>query len=373
MAGKDKNSPYKQNLLQRAKEAHTVRKIVLIVILSLIFIMVVGGIIGYKYVQSSLEAVDAESTEDIVVEIPMGSSASDIADILKDNDLIKNRLIFRFYTKLKNVSDFQAGKYTLTKSLTMSEITDALNNGKGMEEAENTVTIPEGKTIEEIAEIYAEELPIEEDDFLDKVNDSDYIDSLIEKYPEILTEDILDSDIKEPLEGYLFASTYNFYEKEPSAEDVIEKMLDKSKEVFNPYLDDIEEHDLTVHEAVTIASLVENEASREEQRKEIAGVFYNRLDEGMKLETDPTVLYALGEHKDEVLEEDLEVDSPYNTYQHEALPVGPISNFSEVSLDAIVYPEETDNVYFLHDDEGGIHFSESFDEHTKKKEKYIDE
>lgn len=373
MAGKDDNRPFKKNLFQRAQEARTVRKIVFIIILSFILIFVIGGIFGYVYVKSTLGPVDADSKEEIEVDIPMGASTSDIAAILKENDIIKNGLTFRFYTKLKNESDFQAGSYTFSKSFSIDEVIDTLKNGQE-EDPVYSITVPEGNTIEDIAEIYAKNIPaIDEDDFLDKANESDYIETLIDEYPDILTDDILDSDIKTPLEGYLFAATYNFYKKEPSVEDIIEKMLDKSKDVFASYMDDIDERDLTIHETVTVASLVEKEASEEEQRDKIAGVFYNRLDEGKKLETDPSVLYALGEHKDDISKEDLEVDSPYNTYQHDELPIGPISNFSKDSMKAAVNPEDSDNMYFLHDDDGDIHFSETNKEHNKKKEKYIDD
>src|SRR5699024_5979987 len=116
-------------------------------------------------------------------------------------------------------------------------------------------------------------------------------------------------DIKMPLEGYLYAATYAFYEEDPSIESITEKMLDKTKSVLDPYLEDIETSEFNVHETITMASLVEKEAKTAEQRKQIAGVFYNRLDQNMKLQTDPTVLYALGEHKDKVLLKDLEIES----------------------------------------------------------------
>lgn len=373
MTKKNNDSKYKKKLFERAKEAKTVRKIVLIIVLALVLIFVVGGISGYKYVKSSLKPVDPDSANRIDIDIPMGASTSDIASILEENDVIKSALIFRFYIKFKNESDFQAGEYTFSKSMTVHEITESLKRGRVIKEPVHTVTIPEGKNIQEIAEIYEDNLPIEGDEFLDKVNDRDYIETLMEAYPDILTEDILDEEIRTPLEGYLFAATYNFYFEEVEIDEIIEKMLQKTEQVLVPYLDDINKLDLSVHEAVTFASLVEKEASKESQRKKIAGLFYNRLDEGMKLQTDPTVLYALGEHKSKVLEKDLEVDSPYNTYQIDTLPVGPIANFSESSLEATVDPDDSEYIYFLHDDEGDIHFSETYEEHLKNKEKYIDE
>src|SRR5699024_29792 len=140
----------------------------------------------------------------------------------------------------------------------------------------------------------------------------------------ILTEEILDPKIKTPLEGYLFAATYDFYEEEPTVESIIEMMLEKTEQVIQPYSDEIEAREITINEAVTFSSLVEKEASSEQQRKTIVGVFFNRLKEDIPLQTDPTVLYALGKHKEKVLLKDLEVESPYNTYKIDTLPVGPI-------------------------------------------------
>lgn len=371
MSKKNKTGTDKNTLIARSEEAKTVRKIVAIIIIALVLILAVGTISGYMYIKSSLKPVDPNSDEEIKIEIPMGSSTSDIAAILEENGVIKDDRVFRFYLKFKNESDFQAGEYTLTPSLTIDEVIKTLKNGKVTKEPIYKVTIPEGKSIDQMAKIYASKLGFKEEDFTAKMKDQDYIEKLMDRYPDILTKDILNSEIRFPLEGYLFAATYNFYEKEPTIESVIEKMLKKSNAVITQYMDDIEERDLTIHEAVTIASLVEKETGTEEQRKEIASVFYNRLDEGMKLQTDPTVLYALGKHKKKVVLKDLEVDSPYNTYQIKALPVGPISNFSEGSLEATLHPEDTDYKYFLHDGEGNIYYAKTHDEHVKLKKKYI--
>ncbi|WP_404453134.1 endolytic transglycosylase MltG [Virgibacillus necropolis] len=368
---KDKGS-YTDNLIKRSEDAKTVRKIVTIVIISLILILLVGGISGYMYVKSALEPVNPDSEKEVKVEIPMGSSTSDIATILEDEGIIKDARVFRFYIKFKNESNFQAGSYTFTPSIKLDEIIESLKNGKVLEEPKYSVTIPEGKTIKQMAKIYAKKLPFSKEDFLKKVNNVEYVELLIEQHPSILTKEILNPDIRTPLEGYLFAATYKFYDKKPSVEAVVGKMLSKTKAVVTPYLDDISAQDLTVHKALTMASLLENEAKTFKQRKKIAGVFYNRLEKEMPLQTDPTVLYALGGHKEKVLLKDLKVKSPYNTYHVNELPIGPISNFAENSLKAAINPEESKFIYFLHDAEGNIHYSENYDKHLQLKEKYID-
>src|SRR5699024_12776465 len=150
-------------------------------------------------------------------------------------------------------------------------------------------TIPEGKTVEEMAEIFSKHLPIKKKEFLEKENELDFIEELIDQHP-ILTEEILDPKIKTPLEGYLFAATYDFYEEEPTVESIIEMMLEKTEQVIQPYSDEIEEREMTIHEAVTFASLVEKESSSEQQRKTIAAALSKRLKEDIPLQTDPTML-----------------------------------------------------------------------------------
>ncbi|RFA36324.1 hypothetical protein CAI16_04675 [Virgibacillus dokdonensis] len=371
MSKQIKTSKFKDNLKARSEEAKTVRKIVTIIIMTLLIILVIGGASGYLYVKSALEPVHPGSKEEIKVTIPIGSSSSNIANILEDNGVIKNALIFRFYLKFNNESSFQAGDYVFTPDMELSEIVDSLKSGKLLAEPVYTVTIPEGKTIEELAEIYAEQLPFSKKEFLEKVNDPDYIQALMERYPSVLLEDILNPEIRSPLEGYLFAATYEFFEEEPSVEAVVDEMLKKTESVLSDYLDVINEQNYTVHEAITFASVIEKETGAKDQRKKIAGVFANRLEKGMKLQTDPTVLYAQGEHKDRVLYEDLEIESPYNTYYIEGLPVGPIGNFSETALEAALHPEESKNLYFLHDKDGNIYYAETLEQHNKNKQKHI--
>jgi len=370
MSKKDKGT-FKDNLFSRNEEARTVRKIVSIILIALLVILIIGGISGFLYVKSALEPVDPESEEEIKVEIPIGSSTSAIANILEENGIIKDARIFSFYIKFNNESDFQAGEYTFTPAVTFDEIIESLKNGKVMLDPIHAVTIPEGLTIDQIAEIFSEKLHFTKEEFLEKVNDKSYIEELIAKYPDILTDTILDPEIRTPLEGYLFATTYHFYEEEPSIETIVETMLDQTQKVYHSYAAAVAEKGFTVHEALTFASIVEKETGSEDQRQQISGVFYNRMDAGMPLQTDPTVLYALGEHNETVTFDDLEVDSPYNTYKVEALPIGPISNFAENSLKAVVEPEQSDYLYFLHDSEGNIHYAETFDEHRQNRDNYM--
>ncbi|MEQ6375814.1 endolytic transglycosylase MltG [Bacillaceae bacterium S4-13-56] len=371
MSSSNHDDFYKNSIKKRSEETRTVRKIVSIVLLVLTISLVVAGYSGYSYVKNGLQPVDPNSKETKTIEIPIGSSVSKIGDILEQEGIINNSRLFQLYIKFNNESNFQAGEYTFSPSMSLDQLIESLKTGKIIREALYKVTIPEGKTVDQIAEIMANKSNFTKDEFLEKVNDEEYIQHLIETYPDILTEDILHPDIRAPLEGYLFASTYDFYEENPSIETVIKKMLDKTQVVISPYLGKMEESEFTVHELVTMASLVEMEAKTLEDRMLISSVFQNRLSEGMMLQTDPTVLYALGEHKDRVLYVDLEVDSPYNTYQNYGLPIGPIANFSEDSLIASLEPEQSNYFYFVAAPDGKIHYAETYEEHQRLVNQYL--
>ncbi|MBA2173506.1 endolytic transglycosylase MltG [Halobacillus locisalis] len=362
---------YKERFKKRTEEASTVRKIVSTILITLIVVIAVGGFSGYMYVKGALEPVDPDDNSQQNVEIPLGSSTSQIASILEENEIIKNDLIFRFYTKFNNETGFQAGDYQFTQSMKLNEIIETLKTGRLVKEPVFNVTVPEGQSIEQIAEIYAEKLDFTKEEFMEKVNDKTYIKELMSQHSALLTDAILQEDIRYPLEGYLFAATYPFYVDDPSIEQVVSKMIQKTESVVLPYTDAFEANDLTIHEGITMASLVENEARTAENRKKIAGVFYNRIGEKMPLQTDPTVLYALGEHKDRVLYEDLEVESPYNTYHVNGLPIGPISNFNANSVAAAAEPAENSFYYFLADSEGNIYYAETLEKHNELKAKYI--
>lgn len=358
--------------LERCKEASTVRKIVVVILLILTILIIVGVIAGYLYIKNGLEPVDPTDETEQTITIPLGSSTSQIANILDEEGIIANALIYRFYVKFNNAAEFQAGDYSLSPSMTLKEITEHLQTGVLMEEAVISVTIPEGKTLEEIAALYEKHANIDANEFMEKMQDTDYIRSLIDTYPSILSDVILDEDIRYPLEGYLFAATYQFYEENPSIDTIVHEMLQKTEQVVLNYLPQIEElENYSIHDVLTLASLVEKEARTEEDRKRIAGVFFNRLDQNMILQTDPTVLYALGEHKDRVLYEDLEVDSPYNTYEVKGLTPGPISNFGESSLQSVIEPENTDYLFFVAAPDGSVYYSETYEEHQRLVDEHL--
>jgi UPF0755 protein len=367
----NKNSAMTEELFERQNEAKLVRKIVMIISASLLLIalLVFGG--GFLYVNSALKPVDPDSKQKITVEIPIGSGVSTISQILEDSGVIKNARVFKYYVKFNNETGFMAGEYKMEPSMTIRQIVDSLKTGKVMQEVVIKITVPEGKNLEEIATIIAEKTKRNQEDVIKQLNDPIFIEELIAKYPDVLSEELLKPTIKYPLEGYLFPATYPFYTENPSIEEIVTVMLDKTKTVVDDYRGQMEEKQMTVHELLTMSSLIEEEATEKVDRHKIASVFYNRIDAGMPLQTDPTVLYALGEHKDRVYYKDLEVDSPYNTYKHTGLTPGPIANAGTSSIEAALSPAETDYLYFLATPEGDVLFSKTNDEHNVKKEEHI--
>jgi len=245
------------------------------------------------------------------------------------------------------------------------------------------MNVPEGITMDQIADIVSKKTDISKEEFMKTVNDKTFVKKMMQKHPKLITDDVLSKDIKSPLEGYLFPATYDFTEENPTIEQVVDKMLTAMEHNAFPLWDKYgginiteagKERKLTFHEFLTFSSLVEREATGLTDRAKIASVFINRMGENpeMPLQTDPTVLYALGKHKAVTYEADLKVDSPYNTYIHPGLPPGPIATSGAASMESVLNPAKTDYLYFLADKDGKNYFSKTLDEHLEKKDKHID-
>jgi UPF0755 protein len=366
-----KKEEVRKKMLEHQSEARIVRKIVLMISILTLFILVFIGGGGYLYIKSALQPVDKDSKAKTKVEIPIGSSVTGISQKLEDSGIIKNAKVFKYYVKFKNEAGFMAGEYELSPSMEIPEIINRLKTGKVLQQAAFQLTIPEGKQLKEIAQIIAKTVNLSEEEVFNQLNDRTFIQKMMGKFPSLLTTDILNPNIKYPLEGYLFPATYPFYKQNPTVEEMVVTMLEQTQKVIIPYLAEQGEEEFTVHQLLTMSSLIEEEATKEADRKKISSVFYNRIEQGMPLQTDPTVLYAQGKHKERVLYEDLEVDSPYNTYKHKGLPPGPIANAGKDSLEAAVKPADTKHLYFLATPEGKVLFTDTLDEHNAAKAEHI--
>lgn len=368
---KSKKAIMIQNLAERQGEAKTVRKIVLITTVA-IFIALVAVVLGlYFYVNSALKPVDPDNKEYRTVEIPIGSSTTTISNILEENQIIKDARVFKYYIKFRNESNFQAGKYQLSPSMTLDEIIKSIQSGKLMQEAVFKMTIPEGKQLKEIAAIIAEKTGQQADTVFATLNSKEFVQKMQSEHPELLTSEIFEKNVKYPLEGYLYPATYEFFEEKPALEEIVEVMLTQTSKVLGEFQGLIEEKKFTNHKVLTMASLIEEEATAKVDRGKIASVFYNRMKIDMPLQTDPTVLYALGEHKKRTLYEDLKVDDPYNTYKNKGLTPGPIANAGITSIKAALEPDTTEYLYFLANSKGEVFYSKTLEEHNQKKAEHI--
>lgn len=322
------------------------------------------------FVVSQFRPIDASSEEIVTVEIPSGSTNSDIGTILEDAGVIKNANAFMFNATSEGAM-YMAGAYDLSPSMTLDEISTILEDGSNAS-AKVKIVIPEGLTLYQISEIIAEAVGSTADEVFAQINDDAFVQEMMAMFPELLTDEILDPEIKYPLEGYLFPATYTFYEENPTVDEIVIEMLEATEAVVSEYIDDLPEG-VTVHELLTLASIVEKETNNNTDREAVAGVFYNRLEIGMPLQSDITVLYAQGiEHAETVYYKDLEYEDPYNTYLNYGLPPGPICSPGEASIQAALNPAEHDYLYFITDPEGNEYLAETYDEHLENADKYME-
>ena len=334
-----------------------------IVIIAILIVVVMFG--AYKWLSMPV----SDSKEEKEIEIPMGSGTAQIAKILKDNNLIKNELVFKIYAKQKNISNFKAGTYYLKENMSLEQIVEKLQTGILYESSEITVTIIEGKPMWYLAELIESKTNNTKEDVYELLKDEEYIDSLIEKYW-FLTDDIKNEDIYYSLEGYLFPDTYDLTSRDATIEEIFEKMLNRMGDILDNYKDEIEASDYTIHELLTIASVVEAESMNKEDRKNVASVIYNRLDYGMSLGSDVTTYYSVKANMGDrdLYQKEIDAYNPYNTRgpnMEGKLPVGPICSVSKSSIEAAIEPSDTDYLYFVADKNGKLYFTETNAEHLR--------
>ena len=366
-----KKQHIRMKMLEQQGEAKLVRKIIMITIAALILLVGIVVLVGFLYINSAMKPVDPEDDTIKTVKIPIGSTISDISILLEEQDIIKDARVFKYYIKFRNESGFQAGEYKLSPSMPIKDIVTSIKTGKLMKEAVVRITIPEGKQLVQIADIIAVKTDQDPKEIFKKLNNEKFVKSMQTRFPELLTSEIDNENVIYPLEGYLYPATYDFYEEKPSVESMVVEMLQKTEDTLQAFESDMKKKEYSAHQLLTFASLVEEEATAQVDRKTIASVFYNRLKEDMPLQTDPTVLYAKGSHKDRVLYKDLEVKSPYNTYKNKGLTPGPIANAGKSSIEAVLKPKKTDYLYFLATPEGEVLYSKTLDEHNNKKAQHI--
>lgn len=357
----------------RKKETSIIKKIMKYFMIALLVIVLVGGFFTWNYIKGETQPVDTAQTELVSFEIEQGASVKEVSKALEKEGIIRNSKLFNFYLKFKNVSGFKSGLYHVSKSMTLDEIIAELSGqGKDKDQNATKVLIREGEQLTEIAKEVEKSTKYSAEDFMAKVQDEDFLRYLVQKFPKLLTQSYNGYQVKYVLEGYLFPATYDMNDSK-TLQMLITEMVAKTDEVMSKYYDKILASDYTLQEIMALASLIEKEGTKLEDRKKISSVFHNRIKENMKLQTDVSVQYALGEHKEALSLSDLEVDSPYNLYQNYGVGPGPYNSPSEDAIVAAMEPEKTDYLYFLADIKTKeIYYAKTYEEHLELKAKYID-
>lgn len=374
---------------QRKKQEVAAKRIASTIVVIFLLALAITGYVGYSYVKSSLGPIDSNAAKVIQVEIPEGSSTKEIGNILVKNKLIKNATIFNYYSKLKSYNNFQSGFYNLDQTMSVDELAKALQESgtpTPVEPIAGKVLVIEGYTIDQIAKAVTDNVNTKDEndktgfsskEFLETVKNPDFINRMAAKYPTLLGSlPAANSGVKYQLEGYLFPATYDYGEK-TSMEELIEKMIAATDANLQTYYSQIPNSGMNVNQILTLASLVEKEGATDEDRRNIASVFYNRLNIDMPLQSNIAILYAMGKLGEKTtLAEDATIDtninSPYNIYVNPGLMPGPVGSPSLAAIQATVNPNKTDYYYFVADvTTGTVYYSATIEEHNQNVEKYV--
>ena len=368
---------------KKKKKSHL--KGFLVTVLILLILLGAGGFFGLRYAESALQPVDPSSKQYMTVQIPDGSNAQEIGSTLEKSGVIKNGLVFTLYVKYKNYNELKSGYYNLQKSMSVEDVIKELQKGGTPEPQEVTLaslTIPEGYTLEQIAQTVGQlqgdfKEPLTAEAFLAKVQDETFIAQEVAKYPNLLESlPAKDSGVRYRLEGYLFPATYTIKEN-TTVENLIDEMLAAMDKNLSSHYATIKEKNLTVNELLTIASLVEKEGAKTEDRKLIAGVFYNRLNLGMPLQSNIAILYSEGKLGQNIsLSDDVaidtSIDSPYNVYTKVGLMPGPVDSPSLDAIESSINQTKSDYLYFVANvQDGKVYYSTTLEEHNRNVQEHI--
>ena len=369
--------------IKKKKKSHF--KGILMTILVLLILLGAGGFFGLRYAESALLPVDPSSKQYVTVQIPDGANTQQIGETLENSGLIKNSLVFTMYAKYKNYSDLKSGYYNLKKSMSTEELIKALQKGGTPEPQEPSLaelTIPEGYTLEQIAQTVGQlqgdfKEPLTANAFMAKVQDESFITKEVAKYPNLLESlPAKDSGVRYRLEGYLFPATYTIKES-TTVESLIDDMLAAMDKNLSNHYATIKQKNLTVNELLTIASLVEKEGAKTDDRKLIAGIFYNRLNLGMPLQSNIAILYAEGKLGQNIsLADDAAIDttldSPYNVYTKVGLMPGPVDSPSLDAIESSINQTKSDYLYFVANvQDGKVYYSTTLEEHNRNVQEHL--
>lgn len=348
------------------------KKKLILIISSIIVVSILLCILFYNI---GLKAVSSDNKE-VEFIIKEGSTYYSVIDKLKSENLIKNKSCFKIYIKLNNKTRLEAGTYKLRKNMSVKEIVEVLDKGNNYNPDVINITYKEGKNMRWIASTIASNTNNTVDDVYSLLKDKTYLNELINEYW-FIDESILNENIYYSLEGYLFPNTYQYMNKDVSVKDIFKSMLDEMNEQLSIYKNELLNSGHSIHELLTLASIVELEGSANSDRAGIAGVFYNRLNSGWTLGSDVTTYYAAKiEMSDrDLYQTEINDNNYYNTrsnYLAGKLPIGPISNPSIDSIKAVLYPTKNEYYYFVADKNGKTYFTYTYSEHIQKRDELIE-
>jgi len=348
------------------------KKKLVLIISSIIVVSILLCILFYNI---GLKAVSSDNKE-VEFIIEEGSTYYSVIDKLNNEGLIKNKLCFKIYIKLNNKTRLEAGTYKLRKNMSIKEIVEVLDKGNNYNPDVINITFKEGKNMRWIASTIASNTNNTEDDVYSLLKDKIYLNELINEYW-FIDESILNENIYYSLEGYLFPNTYQYINKDVSVKDIFKSMLDEMNDQLSIYKNELLNSSYSIHELLTLASIVELEGSANSDRAGIAGVFYNRLNSGWTLGSDVTTYYAVKiEMSDrDLYQTEINDNNYYNTrsnYLAGKLPIGPISNPSIDSIKAVLYPTKNEYYYFVADKNGKTYFTYTYPEHIQKRDELIE-
>lgn len=326
------------------------------ILIGLLVFLIGVGAFSYFYIRSQLFTPLSGDSSEKVFEIKEGQGVVEIVDNLKKEGLAKNKWVMLGYLKYKKIDKkLKSGVFLLRKNQTPAEVLDTISSGKT---ALKKVTIIEGWTLEEIASHLDERGLVQKSDFLEATKR--------EKWNYEFLEDA------ESLEGYLFPDTY-YIPYKATSEDIIKKLLDNfGKKLTKDTREEIKKQGKSIKEIIIIASIVEREVNKDEDRKIVTGIFLKRISMGMPMEADSTINYITGKDLAQPTFADTRKNSPYNTYLNKGLPPGPICNPSLSAIQAAVYPKESPYLYYLNrQDTKETIFSKTYEEHIDNKNKYL--
>jgi UPF0755 protein len=323
-------------------------------LLGLVFLTVVV-LVFTQWTKGALKAVDTGGGgHEVSLTIPKGSTAQEIAALLLSKGLIRNQTMWVLAASQGGYTQrFQAGDYTLRPTMSGKEIMEELTHGTV---ATVKITIPEGSNLKQIAEIVAKSGLTTAKDFEKLTRDP-------KRWPK--TKFPLP---KKDLEGYLFPDTYPV-DRDAGAEEILAQMLARFGQVYEKHESEIKKNKLSLHEIVTLASIIEREIRAADERPIAAQVFLSRMAEGWPLQSCATVQFILGKPEPILTLEETRTESPYNTYLHKGLPPGPIASPGEPCIEAVLHPAKTDYMFFHTEGDSGRHkFSRTSAEHESTKE-----